>query len=292
MLRERKVGGGEPQIWDAVGLKLLREFPRTPIYFSPDSTKIVPYLGGSWLVYDTRSWGSPVSLQYGADQCPKPQSELKFRFSRKGDLILAWAPRSSVCVWDAQTGKLVNASPTTRWLYEVGFSKNDTYMTTNRTDEYGRRTNLVEVWTPGTVEAVYTHRSYAPSVSYDGTKVVSATVDKKAVIWDITTGKTLVELIGHQDAIRDVAFSSDDQRIITASDDQTARIWDARTGTQILELSEYGSPVTFASFVSQGRVAATIDLKRNVAVFRVVTPEEIEETLRLDFPARARNDGK
>ena len=66
--------------------------------------------------------------------------------------------------------------------------------------------------------------------SPDGTRVVTASDDKTARLWDAATGAPIAVLSGHEDAVWSAAFSPDGTRVVTASKDKTARLWDAATG--------------------------------------------------------------
>ena len=66
--------------------------------------------------------------------------------------------------------------------------------------------------------------------SPDGTRVVTASADKTARIWDAATGKE-VAVLRHEDEVYSAAFSTDGTRIVTTSS-QTTRIWDAATGKE------------------------------------------------------------
>ncbi len=83
------------------------------------------------------------------------------------------------------------------------------------------------------------HGDYVNSAAYspDGTRIVTASIDKTARIWDARTGAQLAVLSGHGDPVSSAAYSPDGTRIVTASYDKTARIWDARTGAQLAVLS-------------------------------------------------------
>ena len=75
--------------------------------------------------------------------------------------------------------------------------------------------------------------------SPDGTRIVTASLDRTARVWDAATGKPIGEpLKGHEVLCERAAFSPDGKRIVTASSDKTARIWDAETGQPI------GEPLT------------------------------------------------
>ena len=64
--------------------------------------------------------------------------------------------------------------------------------------------------------------------SPDGKRIVTASEDKTARLWDAETGKPIGEpLTGHEGSVRSAAFSPDGKRIVTASQDKTARLWDA-----------------------------------------------------------------
>ena len=66
--------------------------------------------------------------------------------------------------------------------------------------------------------------------SPDGKRIVTASEDKTARIWDAATGRPIGEpLEGHEKEVTSAAFSPDGKRIVTASEDKTARVWDAET---------------------------------------------------------------
>ena len=64
--------------------------------------------------------------------------------------------------------------------------------------------------------------------SPDGKRVVTASEDNTARVWDAETGAELAALKGHADVVNSAAFSPDGKRVVTASSDNTARIWDVR----------------------------------------------------------------
>ena len=59
--------------------------------------------------------------------------------------------------------------------------------------------------------------------SPDGQRVVTASEDRTARLWDAATGKAIGEPMKHEDAVYSAQFSPDGQRVVTASDDGTAR---------------------------------------------------------------------
>ncbi|MEY2604016.1 MAG: hypothetical protein QOH31_1805, partial [Verrucomicrobiota bacterium] len=68
--------------------------------------------------------------------------------------------------------------------------------------------------------------------SPDGTRILTASADKTAKLWDATSGK-LIASFDHLGSVVHALFSPDGARILTASVDNTAKLWDAASGRLI-----------------------------------------------------------
>src|SRR5260221_14434888 len=93
----------------------------------------------------------------------------------------------------------------------------------------GSTTTLWWHWKPWALQR--TLRGHANSVrsasfSPDGRRIVTASFDGTARVWDSETGRLLTKHNGSQDIVQFAAFSPDGRRIVT-SDDDTAVVWDA-----------------------------------------------------------------
>ena len=61
--------------------------------------------------------------------------------------------------------------------------------------------------------------------SPDGSRIVTASADKTARLWDGKTGAPLATLAGHEDVVSSATFSPDGGRVTTTSNDRMALIW-------------------------------------------------------------------
>jgi energy-coupling factor transporter ATP-binding protein EcfA2 len=64
-------------------------------------------------------------------------------------------------------------------------------------------------------------------------------------------------LVGHNDPILSVSFSSDGKTVASSSYDKTIKLWDVGTGKEICSLSEHNDIVTSVSFSPDGKTLAS-----------------------------------
>ncbi|MBN1205981.1 MAG: hypothetical protein JXB05_13775, partial [Myxococcaceae bacterium] len=73
------------------------------------------------------------------------------------------------------------------------------------------------------------------SFSPDGQRIVTASADKTARMWNAEGAGEPVVLRGHEAVVLSASFSPDGQRIVTASWDRTARVWKAEEPVVLTE---------------------------------------------------------
>jgi len=124
-------------------------------------------------------------------------------------------------------------------------------------------------WSPYTLVSV----TWSP----DGSRIVTASYDGAARVWDVKTGKQLLVLAtdDYFAPINTVAFSPDGSRIVTEGDQCTARIWDATNGAQLLILKGHTGWVRSAAFSPDGSRIVTASYDRTAKVWDAKTGEII-----------------
>jgi len=121
------------------------------------------------------------------------------------------------------------------------------------------------------------------SFSPDGMRVLTASDDKTARVWDARTGATIAELKGHTQRLSSASFSPDGMRVLTTSGElgvgvwDSPRVWDARTGVTIAELKGHTGKVISASFSPDGLRVLTASKDKTARVWDARTGVTVAE---------------
>jgi WD40 repeat protein len=116
--------------------------------------------------------------------------------------------------------------------------------------------------------------------SPDGRRILTATADKTARVWDATTGAPIGEPMRHEDEVVDAAFSPDGARIATASKDRTARLWDAATLKPLGEPMRHEHPVDHVAFNSTGtRIVTECDEADSLQLWDAATGASVGKAM-------------
>ncbi len=121
------------------------------------------------------------------------------------------------------------------------------------------------------------HTSGLGSASYstDGSRILTASADGTAKVWDAQTGTELLTLKGHFGGVLWASFSPDGSRIVTSSGDGRAKVWDTKTGTELLTLEGHTGPVSSASFSPDGSRVLTAGQDGTAKVWDAKTGTEL-----------------
>ena len=130
------------------------------------------------------------------------------------------------------------------------------------------------------------------SFSPDGSRIVTASDDKTAKVWDANTGAELFSLKGHTGPVHSASFSPDGSRILTAAYHFSAetlsmltdvKVWDARTSGELVTLRGHSDLVGSASFSPDGSRVVTGSCDKTAKVWDAKTGAEVLTSQGADF---------
>jgi WD40 repeat protein len=120
------------------------------------------------------------------------------------------------------------------------------------------------------------HKGFVWSVTFapDGQRVLTASDDGKARLWDAENGNQLAVLQGHTEPVRVAAFSPDGRHVVTASADNTARLWDAEARSPFVVLQGHSETVRDAAFSPDGQRLVTASDDNTARVWSAQTGKQ------------------
>ncbi|MDD5322792.1 MAG: WD40 repeat domain-containing protein [Methylococcales bacterium] len=130
--------------------------------------------------------------------------------------------------------------------------------------------------------AILNHKAAVSSASFspDGTRVVTASRDKTARLWDAQTGKALGEPMTHQAEVKSAQFSPDGTRVVTLSSDNSARLWDAKTGKALGEaMTTHKDYVQSAQFSPNGMLVVTASNDGTARLWNAMTSKPLGDVI-------------
>jgi hypothetical protein len=162
-------------------------------------------------------------------------------------LVTVTAEEKELRLWDLVTGqKLGEYAPKQRTVHPSAFSADGSRLIVREIDAITRKV-MDQVLNTATGQAVGPHFEAAEpglptsALSPDGGRLLTASGDGTAQVWDAATGEALTPPLRHTSPVWHAQFSADGRRIFTAtarSPDtyavnaaaQEVRVWDAATG--------------------------------------------------------------
>jgi WD40 repeat protein/serine/threonine protein kinase len=177
-------------------------------------------------------------------------------FSADGTWFVTAGWNHTVQMWETAAGKLLREIPSDGPnLFSVALSPDGRYVATGGDDPQA----FVHVWDlreaqPRAVAGFAGHKEAVHSVAFsrDGTKLLTASHDRTARLWDVASGKEIRSFVGHSWWVWSAAFSRDEKFIATASHDGSAIIWNSETGERYAQFLGHRGPVFTAAFSPDG----------------------------------------
>src|SRR5262249_38090066 len=98
----------------------------------------------------------------------------------------------------------------------------------------------------------HTKRVWTAEFSPDAQRVLTASLDQHAAVWDAHDAKLLFGLT-HSREVRLAHFSPDGSRIVTVAEDFQARLWNAATGSALGRPMAHTKKIHSAQFSPDGQ---------------------------------------
>ena len=220
------------------------------VAFSPDGKKIAITTGkpnNDVLIIDATGGKTLATLKGHTDLVYGAQ------FSPDGTRIATASWDKSGRVWDAVTGKQLQALPHAGAVHAVSYGDDQVIATASHD-------HSVKIWDKdGKLIRTLGHKSnvYSVAFSLDGNKIATGS-DKEVYIWDTKSGIALKTIGDHYGMVVSVAFGKNNQ-LITSSSDGYVRVMDANSGKSIFWLLRDNVMAGAAAVTKDGIVAGYSD---------------------------------
>ncbi|CAE7126026.1 unnamed protein product [Rhizoctonia solani] len=257
--------------------------PVSSVAFSPDGMSVV---SGSW-DSTARMWDAHRSSSLAEPLRGHSSLVYSVSYSPLGNLIASGSSDSTIRLWDTNTGQQSGVSLNGDYsFFSVAFSPDAKLIASGSSGLFTSPTAFaVQLWDVQRRQAAsnpfkgHTNNVLSVSFSYDGTRLVSGSLDKTIRVWDVERGVTIVgPLERHTDAVRSTAFSPDGAQVVSCSDDRTIRLWDARNGGFIGGPCEgHTGGVQSVSFSPHGKYVASGSADNTVRLWDIRTRRQVDQ---------------
>lgn len=108
-------------------------------------------------------------------------------------------------------------------------------------------------------------------ISKDGKSLIKGKFATKVKQWDIATGKSVMEFVGHKKAVLCYDLSTDGKKLLTGGGDGAIILWDMLTGDSLKVIRSYREPIFDIQFSSDETMAASSSWDASMKVHDLTT---------------------
>ncbi len=205
-------------------------------------------------------------------------------FAPDGSRLVSVSRDKTLRMWDLTTRKTVYQSPPVETPLETAiFTPDGKQMIVCGGNLRGGRYELKQCNAANgeTIHSFVGHKGRVNRLRLCGIQchIASTGIDKTIRIWDIATGKNLVELRGHSHHVYGVSFHPDGKRLASSSRDDTVRLWDVSLGKQIQLFEGHTEQVIDVEFSPDGKHLASACDDKTIRFWDVTTGKELRRFL-------------
>lgn len=300
------------QLWEFVfpdrpDLAIATPGPVRHVQFTPDGRRILT-AGADGAA---RLWDATTGQRH-LPPFPHRDGLTGVCFSGDGEFLATASEDHTARIWDAATGQPVTPPlPHSNIVWSVQFSPNTRRIVTasgqsfrgprrfgqplpnsgriRRGSEQMAQPAAAIVWNALNGERVFA-LGHSNTVTYaefspDGRRIVTASIDKTARVWNAENGLPISPPMLHAGGVLYASFSPDGLRIVTARGGESfgasaAQVWDAASGQPVLPPLPHADGVLLAVFSPDGRRIATASADSSARVWDAASGEALTPLLR------------
>jgi RNA polymerase sigma factor (sigma-70 family) len=99
----------------------------------------------------------------------------------------------------------------------------------------------------------------------------------ETAVWEVSSGKQLFTLVGHESGIKSIDYSPDGKLLATGGNDKSVRIWNADNGKEIRRMNDHTGAVEAVAFSPGGRTLASAGQDGVVRLWKVADGEKVRQ---------------
>ena len=254
-----------------------------------------------------------------------PSAGREFAFSEDGTRMISWdSPERKLTIWDTHRNEQIDTLPATGRLAAISrdgrriayvekyilsildtatketFKVYDTGHTILTSLGFGGNGSVLGIGEVHGTSKVYdvdnriwlssaTNDASVSTVQFDnsGSRVVVASHDKTASVWDVRSGHRIGKPISHEHPINFAEFDPSGELVVTGAADGSVTFWDASSGRQIGKSMYHSRSVNSGKFSLEGNYLVTASDDHTARVWEVATQSPVGYPLVVEAPVIA-----
>jgi WD40 repeat protein len=275
---------GTVRLWEPLTGKALRQFPVSKqaikaLAWSPDGQSLA-VAGGSKIV---RIWPAaarqvsylPDPGHTGRAVAWSPDGETLACLEGAEGTVRFWkTPASGRLVALTSQIKSVDRvawSPDGKTLAAASWEDDTVHLWELRTGKELLSLSLHVVGADDFLKCGFSRDSSALSIAWspDGRVLACSHFDRSIRVWEVSRGRQLGRLCGHERAARSLSWSPDSNTLASVDMEGRLFLWEVPTGQEILSLAAHNKPIFSVSFSPDGRLLVTSSLDATCLIWDV-----------------------
>jgi WD40 repeat protein len=186
-------------------------------------------------------------------------------FSSSGQ-FLATSSNYGIILWDTLTGKKVKSLYKYNYpiTHSLVFSQDDTKLASGTNGQLCLWDIANEKPMCFSGDSGFIH---SIMFSLDNQIIITGNSDSSVKFWNITDGKLLKTLKGHQRAVRGIALSSDGRTIVSGSQDNTIKFWNYESGELLKTLTDHKDWVNSVAISPDDKLLVSASRDKTIKVW-------------------------